>query len=188
MIEKRRRDRMNNCLTDLSRLIPNSFIKKVSEWEAKLNISFNSHTSSQSSSLQNRGRIEKTEIIEMAIKYLKYLQNVAEPFLGEENRLARPISPSSLSSASTPSGEDQLMQVCRSHSNNAANMLITNRQQYFRLGYQEAITDVVRFFEDNCLDNLMSKVVDTMQEHLEKGAMGKLHPRLLAQCNCFTML
>lgn len=29
MIEKRRRDRMNNCLTDLSRLIPNSFIKKV---------------------------------------------------------------------------------------------------------------------------------------------------------------
>ncbi|KAH7645050.1 platelet binding protein gspb-like [Dermatophagoides farinae] len=40
MIEKRRRDRMNNCLTDLSRLIPNSFIKK------------------QSSSLQNRGRFK----------------------------------------------------------------------------------------------------------------------------------
>ncbi|XP_076358583.1 uncharacterized protein LOC143251102 isoform X2 [Tachypleus tridentatus] len=50
IIEKRRRDRMNNCLADLSRLIPTSYMKK------------------------GRGRIEKTEIIEMAIKHLKYLQ------------------------------------------------------------------------------------------------------------------
>lgn len=49
IIEKRRRDRMNNCLTDLSRLIPAHYMKK------------------------GRGRIEKTEIIEMAIKYLKDL-------------------------------------------------------------------------------------------------------------------
>ncbi|CAH1156039.1 unnamed protein product [Phaedon cochleariae] len=50
IIEKRRRDRMNNCLADLSRLIPTEYLKK------------------------GRGRIEKTEIIEMAIKYMKYLQ------------------------------------------------------------------------------------------------------------------
>ncbi|XP_077285222.1 uncharacterized protein LOC143910568 isoform X2 [Arctopsyche grandis] len=50
IIEKRRRDRMNNCLADLSRLIPTDYLKK------------------------GRGRIEKTEIIEMAIKHLKYLQ------------------------------------------------------------------------------------------------------------------
>ncbi|XP_022254968.1 transcription factor cwo-like isoform X1 [Limulus polyphemus] len=50
IIEKRRRDRMNNCLADLSRLIPTSYLKK------------------------GRGRIEKTEIIEMAIKHLKHLQ------------------------------------------------------------------------------------------------------------------
>jgi YRPW motif-containing protein len=51
IIEKRRRDRMNNCLADLSRLIPNSYLKK------------------------DRGRIEKTEIIEMAIKHMKHLHN-----------------------------------------------------------------------------------------------------------------
>ncbi|XP_066258114.1 transcription factor cwo-like isoform X1 [Euwallacea similis] len=50
IIEKRRRDRMNNCLADLSRLIPTDYLKK------------------------GRGRIEKTEIIEMAIKHMKHLQ------------------------------------------------------------------------------------------------------------------
>lgn len=51
IIEKRRRDRMNNCLADLSRLIPPEYLKK------------------------GRGRVEKTEIIEMAIKHLKFLQD-----------------------------------------------------------------------------------------------------------------
>ncbi|XP_019766649.2 transcription factor cwo isoform X1 [Dendroctonus ponderosae] len=51
IIEKRRRDRMNNCLADLSRLIPMEYLKK------------------------GRGRIEKTEIIEMAIKHMKHLQS-----------------------------------------------------------------------------------------------------------------
>ncbi|GLH06804.1 Transcription factor cwo [Gryllus bimaculatus] len=50
IIEKRRRDRMNNCLADLSRLIPAEYLKK------------------------GRGRIEKTEIIEMAIRHMKHLQ------------------------------------------------------------------------------------------------------------------
>ncbi|KAK6175320.1 hypothetical protein SNE40_013808 [Patella caerulea] len=50
IIEKRRRDRMNNCLADLSKLIPHGYIK------------------------QGQGRIEKTEIIEMAIKHITSLQ------------------------------------------------------------------------------------------------------------------
>ena len=50
IIEKRRRDRMNNCLADLSRLLPPACMKK------------------------GRGRIEKTEIIEMTIKHMKHLQ------------------------------------------------------------------------------------------------------------------
>ncbi|KAF2352004.1 Orange domain [Trinorchestia longiramus] len=54
VIEKRRRDRMNNCLADLNRLIPPYYLKK------------------------GRGRVEKTEIIEMAIKYLKHLQQQQE--------------------------------------------------------------------------------------------------------------
>lgn len=55
IIEKRRRDRMNNCLADLSRLIPTEYLKK------------------------GRGRIEKTEIIEMAIKHMKFLQQDSDP-------------------------------------------------------------------------------------------------------------
>lgn len=60
IIEKRRRDRMNNCLADLSRLIPAEYLKK------------------------GRGRIEKTEIIEMAIRHIKYLQQ-AHRNSGREN-------------------------------------------------------------------------------------------------------
>ncbi|CAH2075012.1 unnamed protein product, partial [Iphiclides podalirius] len=64
IIEKRRRDRMNNCLADLSRLIPPEYLKK------------------------GRGRVEKTEIIEMAIRHLKFLQeriNAGERQAGEDH-------------------------------------------------------------------------------------------------------
>jgi len=44
---------MNSCLADLSHLIPSTYTKK------------------------GRGRIEKTEIIEMAIKHMKHLQSLA---------------------------------------------------------------------------------------------------------------
>ncbi|XP_046371792.2 transcription factor cwo-like [Haliotis rufescens] len=54
IIEKRRRDRMNNCLADLSRLIPASYMK------------------------QGQGRIEKTEIIEMAITLINTLTEKVE--------------------------------------------------------------------------------------------------------------
>lgn len=63
IIEKRRRDRMNNCLADLSRLIPTYYLKK------------------------GRGRIEKTEIIEMAIKYMKHLQAHACNQIGKYTRM-----------------------------------------------------------------------------------------------------
>ncbi|CAH1713984.1 uncharacterized protein LOC114119594 isoform X1 [Aphis gossypii] len=60
IIEKRRRDRMNNCLADLSRLIPAEYMKK------------------------GRGRVEKTEIIEMAIKHMKYLQSNVSSTVGNQ--------------------------------------------------------------------------------------------------------
>lgn len=62
IIEKRRRDRMNNCLADLSRLLPPAYMKK------------------------GRGRIEKTEIIEMTIKHMKHLQVHACKEIGNFNR------------------------------------------------------------------------------------------------------
>lgn len=61
IIEKRRRDRMNNCLADLSRLLPSAYMKK------------------------GRGRIEKTEIIEMTIKHMKHLQVHACKEMGKQN-------------------------------------------------------------------------------------------------------
>ncbi|CAG2206237.1 unnamed protein product [Mytilus edulis] len=52
LIEKKRRDRMNNCLAELSRLIPQNYLK------------------------QGQGRIEKTEIIEIASKLIRNLLNL----------------------------------------------------------------------------------------------------------------
>ncbi len=50
---------MNSCLADLSRLIPPQYQRK------------------------GRGRIEKTEIIEMSIRYMKQLQNAE--YMHKEN-------------------------------------------------------------------------------------------------------
>ena len=68
IIEKRRRDRMNNCLADLSRLIPAEYLKK------------------------GRGRVEKTEIIEMAIKHMQYLQSRANLAAGIGEDLTQPTT------------------------------------------------------------------------------------------------
>ncbi|GAV04763.1 hypothetical protein RvY_14990 [Ramazzottius varieornatus] len=70
IIEKRRRDRMNNCLADLSRLIPASYLRK-----------------------QGRGRIEKTEIIEMAIKHIRYIQSKLPLRYQNVEQLSPPDSP-----------------------------------------------------------------------------------------------
>ena len=50
---------MNNCLAELSRLIPAGYLKR------------------------GRGRIEKTEIIEMTIKYLRHLQENGSAPMGK---------------------------------------------------------------------------------------------------------
>lgn len=67
IIEKRRRDRMNNCLADLSRLIPAEYLKK------------------------GRGRVEKTEIIEMAIMHMKYLQHMNHYSLGYQDCMSEAL-------------------------------------------------------------------------------------------------
>ncbi|XP_033745404.1 uncharacterized protein LOC117330938 [Pecten maximus] len=64
IIEKRRRDRMNNCLADLSRLIPSNYLK------------------------QGQGRIEKTEIIEMATRHISHLQKLNKLFGENEDMMS----------------------------------------------------------------------------------------------------
>merc|ERR1719290_904387 len=93
IIEKRRRDRMNNCLADLSRLIPSSYLKK------------------------GRGRIEKTEIIEMAIRHMKHLQH-------------HPCS--------KPEGCDLQNEI-------EAGLSKTNSVESFRVGYHECLTESMHF-------------------------------------------
>ncbi|CAB3228046.1 unnamed protein product [Arctia plantaginis] len=115
IIEKRRRDRMNNCLADLSRLIPPEYLKK------------------------GRGRVEKTEIIEMAIRHLKFLQdraNAADRQLGED---------------------------------------------HFRAGYQDAVSEVLRFLVEvqgyGPGDGLCVQLAAHMQRHCEAVAKGEPVPR-----------
>ncbi|XP_023223553.1 transcription factor cwo-like isoform X1 [Centruroides sculpturatus] len=121
IIEKRRRDRMNNCLADLSRLIPTAYLKK------------------------GRGRIEKTEIIEMAIKHLKHLQ----------------------------------AHSCKDPNNcEVANAAEQDRKHQYRLGFQECMSETVRFLVEiegvYAGDGLCVRLVNHLQKHFDKivGGMG----------------
>lgn len=111
IIEKRRRDRMNNCLADLSRLIPPEYLKK------------------------GRGRVEKTEIIEMSIRHLKFLQDRA----------------------------------------NAADRHLS--EDHFRAGYQDAVSEVLRFLVEvhgyEPGDGLCVQLAAHMQRHCEALAKGE---------------
>ncbi|KAF9802548.1 hypothetical protein SFRURICE_013735, partial [Spodoptera frugiperda] len=130
IIEKRRRDRMNNCLADLSRLIPPEYLKK------------------------GRGRVEKTEIIEMAIRHLKYLQERANVPAGRCSIFAW----GSVVAADRGLGEE-----------------------HFRAGYQDAVAEVMRFLVEvhgyGPGDGLCVQLAAHMQRHCEALAKGEPLPR-----------
>ena len=120
VIEKRRRDRMNNCLADLSRLIPSSYLKK------------------------GRGRIEKTEIIEMAIKHMKHLQN-------------HPCS--------KPEGCDLQNEIEQGLSK-------TNSVESFRVGYHECLTESMHFLVEKqglySGDPFIVRMMSHLQKHYDR--------------------
>merc|ERR1712088_1077951 len=120
IIEKRRRDRMNNCLADLSRLIPSSYLKK------------------------GRGRIEKTEIIEMAIKHIKHLPH--HPCTKQDGcELAQEIE-TGLSKASSV--------------------------ESFRVGYHECLTESMHFLVEKqglyAGDPFCVRMMSHLQKHYDK--------------------
>ncbi|KAJ9587604.1 hypothetical protein L9F63_018986, partial [Diploptera punctata] len=131
IIEKRRRDRMNNCLADLSRLIPADYLKK------------------------GRGRIEKTEIIEMAIKHMKHLQahachqletcELAQQQCQEDNREQHP----------------------------AGGPIVT---EHYRLGYQECLSEAMHFLVEVegffAGDPFCVQLINHLQKHCEKILKG----------------
>jgi len=120
VIEKRRRDRMNNCLADLSRLIPSSYLKK------------------------GRGRIEKTEIIEMAIRHMKHLQQ-------------HPCS--------KPEGCDLAEQIEQGLSK-------TNSVESFRVGYHECLTESMHFLVEKqglySGDPFCVRMMSHLQKHYDR--------------------
>ena len=111
---------MNNCLADLSRLIPSSYLKK------------------------GRGRIEKTEIIEMAIKHMKHLQN-------------HPCS--------KPEGCDLQNEIEQGLSK-------TNSVESFRVGYHECLTESMHFLVEKqglySGDPFIVRMMSHLQKHYDR--------------------
>ncbi|XP_046480840.1 hairy/enhancer-of-split related with YRPW motif protein 1 isoform X3 [Neodiprion pinetum] len=145
IIEKRRRDRMNNCLADLSRLIPAEYLKK------------------------GRGRVEKTEIIEMAIRHMKYLQGVRQD--------VRPTV------ATVHSHTDDSVDSV-SHSATAS-----SAADNYRLGFQECLSETMHFLVDVegffARDSLCVQLISHLQQHCDKmlaasDRLGLPHPEMPA--------
>ncbi|XP_043668245.1 hairy/enhancer-of-split related with YRPW motif protein 2-like isoform X3 [Vespula pensylvanica] len=129
IIEKRRRDRMNNCLADLSRLIPTEYLKK------------------------GRGRVEKTEIIEMAIRHMKHLQGLRQD---TKHATVTPVH---------AHPEDSVDSV--SHSTAAS-----TAAEHYRLGFQECLSETIHFLIEiegfYTRDSLCVQLTNHLQRHCEK--------------------
>nr|UQF78879.1 clockwork orange [Gampsocleis gratiosa] len=131
IIEKRRRDRMNNCLADLSRLIPADYLKK------------------------GRGRIEKTEIIEMAIKHMKHLQMHACRQL-DTCELAQQQNREEIAEQHPPGGPIVV--------------------EHYRLGYQECLSEAMHFMVEVegffAGDPLCVQLINHLQKHCDRILKG----------------
>uniref|UniRef100_A0A8D8ZUU5 Hairy and enhancer of split-related protein helt n=1 Tax=Cacopsylla melanoneura TaxID=428564 RepID=A0A8D8ZUU5_9HEMI len=179
IIEKRRRDRMNNCLADLSRLIPADYLKK------------------------GRGRIEKTEIIEMAIKHMKYLHSIVcsrtstnpnelppdhlldnydqdikmngkEESSTEHNNHCKPTDPASTSvleqeSPSKPSEID-------TSSSSSSSTSVPINSEHFKLGYQECLSESMHYLVEvkgyYPGSSLCMQLICHLQKHCDKILRG----------------
>ncbi|XP_072155066.1 uncharacterized protein [Bemisia tabaci] len=142
IIEKRRRDRMNNCLADLSRLIPADYLKK------------------------GRGRIEKTEIIEMAIKHMKSLQSRSTSNKSQE--IERRAEEERLRESPAQSSE-AASRVNRPSSSTSPNTIIP---EHFRLGFQECLSEAMHFLVEVegffANDSFCVQFMNHLQKHCDK--------------------
>ncbi|KAI8428740.1 hypothetical protein MSG28_007425 [Choristoneura fumiferana] len=157
IIEKRRRDRMNNCLADLSRLIPPEYLKK------------------------GRGRVEKTEIIEMAIRHLKFLQERAN---GLYHGLAHGPSAMVNWRLTEDAPAFHLRIWCPEHGLNfvLGTVLAAERAtgDEFRAGFQEALAEAARFLEMQGYgpgDGFCAQLAAHLQRHVELIAKGEAPQR-----------
>merc|ERR1719510_2722084 len=117
IIEKRRRDRMNSCLADLSHLIPSNYLKK------------------------GRGRIEKTEIVEMAIKHIKYLHSILPDSAIQQEGNGNETTTSQPSSADT-STDPSLVHFGRP---TPLSWRYPDDEESFKNGYNECKSEALHF-------------------------------------------
>jgi len=128
IIEKRRRDRMNSCLADLSHLIPSNYLKK------------------------GRGRIEKTEIVEMAIKHIKYLHSIV------------PTSASITGNETTEISADV--------TDTKLSWRYPDDEESFKNGFNDCVTETVHFLVDQERippeNPLCTRLVNHLKSHLDQ--------------------
>lgn len=127
---------MNNCLADLSRLIPADYLKK------------------------GRGRIEKTEIIEMAIKHMRHLQSViANTRLNETADSTSPSPPVTLTAPHDSTNTRQPINI-----------------EHYRLGYLECLSEAMHFLVEVqgyfAGDSLCVQMINHLHKHCDKLLKG----------------
>lgn len=141
IIEKRRRDRMNSQLADLSHLIPSNYLKK------------------------GRGRIEKTEIVEMAIKHIKHLHQ-----LMETQRAG--ASASSSASCSNEESADAAAVAETKSSMTGSNWQCPQEVESFRNGFNECTAEAIHFLVDKESvppeNQLCTRLVSHLKRYLEQ--------------------
>ncbi|XP_077998988.1 uncharacterized protein LOC144451941 [Glandiceps talaboti] len=96
VIEKRRRDRINNCLSELSQTVPTAFAKQTS------------------------GKLEKAEILEMTVEYLRAIQRS-----GLTAKFENGYAPDMMSQE-----------------------VWSELSQHYHAGYTECMREIMRYFTD----------------------------------------
>jgi len=138
IIEKRRRDRMNSQLADLSHLIPSNYLKK------------------------GRGRIEKTEIVEMAIKHIKHLHQLMD---------AQRAATSTSASGTNEESADAATADTKS-STTGSNWQCPQEVESFRNGFNECTAEAIHFLVDKESvppeNQLCTRLVSHLKRYLEQ--------------------
>ena len=141
---------MNSCLADLSHLIPSNYLKK------------------------GRGRIEKTEIVEMAIKHIKHLHELL-PSAGTGIN-EKPSSASTITSADATADTTK-----------GSNWQCPQEVESFKNGYNECLAETVHFLVERehipAENPLCSRLVGHLKRYLDQrghqpagqGAHGSSH-------------
>ena len=133
---------MNSCLADLSHLIPSNYLKK------------------------GRGRIEKTEIVEMAIKHIKHLQELL-PSSGTSG------STGSTSGSGGPEvGSESATNSNMDESKSGSNWQCPQEAESFKNGFTECLAESVHFLVERehipPENPICSRLVNHLKRHLEQ--------------------